>query len=101
MIFEDDFEWDETKDLDNQEKHGFSFEEARLIWDGDTYTVQDKRPYPETRWIAIGSLDAHTILFVVYTWRGQRKRIISAREAEPHEKQKYLDKLRSHRRHRR
>jgi uncharacterized DUF497 family protein len=103
MIFDDDFEWDELKDIDNQEKHGFSFEEARLIWEGDTYTVRDKRPYPEPRYIAIGELEADLVLFVVYTQRNEpgtrsRVRIISAREAEPNEAEKYYRHLASRRR---
>jgi uncharacterized DUF497 family protein len=97
MIFDDDFEWDEPKDLTNQEDHGYSFEEARRIWDGPTYTFQDLRPYPnnEIRYIAIGFLDDKTILFVVYTWRGPRKRIISAREATEHETQRFQGYRRS------
>jgi uncharacterized DUF497 family protein len=100
MIYDDDFEWDEPKNLSNQEDHGYSFEEARLIWDGPTYTFQDRRSYPnnEIRHIAIGFFDPRTILFVVYTWRGQRKHLISAREAEPDEITKLVKRNNSRRR---
>lgn len=98
MIYDDEFEWDEDKDAANIVKHGYSFEQAKLIFEGDIYTVKDPRPYAETRWISVGFLDAKIILFVVYTWRGHRKRIISAREAEAHEARKFLDKVRSRRR---
>jgi len=100
MIFDDDFEWDDPKDLTNQENHGYSFEDARLIWDGTTYTFQDRRPYPnnETRYISIGYLNPRTILFVVFTWRGQRKHLISAREAEPDEITEFTKRNSSRRR---
>lgn len=100
MIFDDDFEWDDPKDLTNQENHGYTFEEARLIWEDHVYTYQDRRVYPnnEIRHIAIGYFDPHTILFVVYTWRGQRKHLISAREAEEDETTKFLARYRSRRR---
>jgi uncharacterized DUF497 family protein len=119
MIYDDFFEWhpegSRPKDLSNQEDHGYSFEEARLIWDGPTYTFQDRRVYPkfpppaapvglaagennEIRHIAIGFFNPRTILFVVYTWRGQRKHLISAREAEPDEITKLVKRTNSRRR---
>lgn len=42
----------------------------------------------ELRFNAIGLVDDR-MLFVTYTMRGDRVRIISARGAEPHEKRKY------------
>src|SRR5262245_12809055 len=99
VIFDDDFEWDDDKDKSNQEDHdGLTFEEARLIWDGPVYTFEDERQYDETRWIAIGAIDKNTILYVVFTWRGQRKRIISAREATYHEQTRYFARIKSRRR---
>jgi uncharacterized DUF497 family protein len=98
MYIDDDFEWDENKDDENLDKHEYSFEQAKLIWDGMTLEFQDPRPYKEIRYIAVGYLDASTILFVVYTWRGRRRRIISAREAEPHEAKKFQDYRRSRKR---
>lgn len=115
VIFDDNFEWDDSKDSDNQDAHdGLTFEEARLIWDGPVYVLKDRRQYPETRWLAFGYLDPSTLppqggsgqassgqatlLIVVFTWRGQRKRIISAREAEAHEKAKYGPRIPHNRR---
>jgi hypothetical protein len=97
MYIDDDFEWDEPKNLSNQEDHGFSFEEAKLIWDGYVAVHQDKRHH-EPRFIALGFFDARTVLFVVYTLRGKKKRIISAREATDHERQRFIARLQSRRR---
>ena len=37
------YEWDATKNVANQIKHGISFEEARLIFEGDVLTGVDNR----------------------------------------------------------
>jgi uncharacterized DUF497 family protein len=39
--------------------------------------------------VTIGMDPAMRILVVVYTWRGNRPRPISAREATPHERDQY------------
>ena len=45
----------------------------------------------EERWITLG-LDAFgRVLVVVYTWRGERLRLISARNATPRERRRYED----------
>lgn len=98
VIFDAHFEWDDDKDESNQEDHdGLTFEEARLIWDGPVYVIKDRRQYLETRWLAFGYLD-QTMLIVVFTKRGQRKRIISAREADAHEEAKYGPRIPNNRR---
>ncbi|SSC72583.1 unnamed protein product [Ciceribacter sp. T2.26MG-112.2] len=37
------FEWDETKNRINRQKHGISFEEACLIFDGSVFSAKDER----------------------------------------------------------
>ncbi len=37
------FEWDAEKDRINREKHGISFEEARVIFSSRLLTAPDKR----------------------------------------------------------
>ena len=44
--------------------------------------------YGEERWIAIGRVE-RAILFVVFTQRGERIRLISARRATRNEQQSY------------
>lgn len=84
-----DFEWDTVKELLKLLKHGFDFPTAQLIWDGDIVERTDnRRDYGETRIIAIGELE-DTAVVVVYTWRGENRRIISARQANSHEKAVY------------
>jgi hypothetical protein len=81
------FEWDEAKRLGNIEKHGIDFIRAQRIFDGPVLVRQ--LPYGrEDRWIAIGLVDGREIA-VVYTFRGEAIRIISARRARRNERQAY------------
>jgi len=83
------FEWDETKSEETLRKRGFDFAYASLIFDGAVLEMNDDRvDYGEARIQAIGQADA-TVLFVVYTWRGKTRRIISARLAKRRERDVY------------
>ena len=84
------FEWDEAKSQDNFEKRGFDFEyAARIFKGGDLLEYEDRRrDYGERRCVAIGEIEGE-ILFVVYTWRGASRRIISARLASRRERDAY------------
>jgi uncharacterized DUF497 family protein len=89
------FEWDDTKAEINQRRHGVTFEMARDACN-DAFAIvgvdplQDAR---EERLALIGIVD-NRALFVAYTIRGERTRIISARKAEPHERRRYHDESR-------
>ena len=73
-----EFEWDETKRQRNIEIHGVDFRRASQIFAGPVIDAQDRRDdYGETRHRALGQIDGETYL-VAYTWRGNRRRIISA-----------------------
>ena len=83
------FEWDERKDAGNLAKHGVSFAEAVAVFDGPILRSRDdRRNYGENRFVACGSA-AGRILIVVYTVRGERIRIISARRAKRREREAY------------
>jgi uncharacterized DUF497 family protein len=84
------FEWDEAKSQDNLEQRGFDFEyAARIFKRGDLLEYEDRRRhYGERRIVAIGEIEGE-ILFVVYTWRGTSRRIISARLASRRERDAY------------
>jgi uncharacterized DUF497 family protein len=86
----DDFEWDDAKAATNLTKHGVSFEQARDAFD-DPFAIDfidDRVDYGEQRVILFGMVEGRLIV-VAYTLRGDKVRIISAREAEPHERRKY------------
>jgi uncharacterized DUF497 family protein len=84
-----EFEWDEAKDLRNRLQRGFGFEFAARIFAEATLERTDfRRSYGEERIIAIGHVGLE-VLTVVYTERGGRRRIISARLAIRRERDGY------------
>lgn len=80
------FEWDEAKSQATLRARGFDFVFAARIFDDDFFEIEDaRRDYGERRMIATGRI-AGRIYSVVYTWRGDARRIISAREASRKER---------------
>ena len=85
------FEWDAAKNAANIERHGIDFDDAIRIFDGPTLEKIDVRQdYGEVRVIAFGEVDDRE-LAVVYTVRGGRRRIISARRAHRRERKAYRE----------
>jgi uncharacterized DUF497 family protein len=83
------FEWDEDKSEANLRNRGFDFAYAALVFDGPILEIDDEREnYGERRIQVIGRVD-DDVLFVVYTWRGDVRRIISARLANRRERDVY------------
>lgn len=85
---DDRFEWDDRKAASNLRKHGVSFEDARLAFDDAAGFDEDDADPDEERWKRYGSTPTG-ILVVIYTERGNRIRIISARTATRHEQDLY------------
>ena len=84
------FEWDSEKKRLIAEKHGLTMEMIKGIFD-DEYRLEryDKihSRLEEDRWQTVGMVN--DVLFAVYTERGEKIRIITAREATPGEKEIY------------
>jgi hypothetical protein len=88
-----EIEFDPRKSRANLEKHGIDLPTAARIWDDVVFEREDDRhDYGETRMIALGAIEGR-ILIVVYTWRGDRRRLISARKANTDESQIYRSTL--------
>ena len=88
------FEWDETKNQKNQQKHYISFEEAAEIFQGVVFTfTSNKIDYGEVQKVSIGTIQNVVIVAVVHTDRQGKIRIISARKATLKERRKYYDYL--------
>jgi uncharacterized DUF497 family protein len=89
-VDDDAFEWDNRKAAENYAKHGVNFALAREVF-RDPFAVEfldDRADYGEERFNILGMVD-NRLLFVTYTMRDDRIRIISARGAEPHERRTY------------
>jgi uncharacterized DUF497 family protein len=87
---DDEFEWDDAKATANLAKHRVSFEAARLVFQ-DAFSVEEPEvgiAYGEERFIIMGMANGE-LLTVVYTERGDRIRIISARKATRRERHDY------------
>jgi len=80
-MVEDEFEWDVAKAERNLLKHGVGFEAAQYVFD-------DGFAPGEIRYVITGTV-RDVVLTVVYTERGGRNRIISARRATTHEQREY------------
>lgn len=84
------YQWDPEKASSNRIKHGIDFADAVTVLEDDfAITIEDQR-YDEERFITIGIDAIGQILVVVYTWRGNEIRLISARKADRSERQQYL-----------
>jgi len=89
------FEWNDEKNLTNQEKHGVSFEEAREVFEDPLQIskLDHHFNYFEERWITLGSTKQYQILVVAnmfFTDEGEEIiRIISARRANTNERKSY------------
>lgn len=86
------FEWDETKAEANWQRHGVSFELAQTVF-RDVFAIErldDREDYGEERFAIIGMAEGNVLLFVAYTERDERIRIISARRATQYEQADYF-----------
>lgn len=73
------FEWDESKNQDNQEKHGVSFDLAQYAFaDTNRVIAEDiSHSQDEKRYYCFGQV-GEGIITVRFTYRGNKIRIIGA-----------------------
>lgn len=87
-----DFVWDVAKARTNFLKHGVRFEDAINVFE-DVFAIEfedNRDDYGEDRFIIIGLADTK-LLCVVYAFRDEKIRLISARVAEPFERRSYFE----------
>lgn len=82
------FEWDENKRKYNLEKHGIDFADIIKIFDDINRIEIETIKNGEKRFQTIGIVN-DIILFLVYTLRSNRKRLISVRRASKNERKAY------------
>lgn len=83
------FEWDRRKAEINLRKHGVDFADAATIFDDEYAVTVPDTSSDEDRFAALGTDAMGRLLVVVYTWRGDRIRLISARQATRPERRDY------------
>jgi len=87
------FEWDEAKAKSNFKVHEVSFELAKTVFE-DAFAIErldDRGDYGEQRFIIIGMANGQVLLFVAFTERRERTRIISTRRVTQHEQDDYFE----------
>ncbi len=85
-----DYEWDARKASLNLAKHGIDFADAvGVLEDELALTTEGVGATSEKRFVTLGMDHLGRLLVVVYTWRGERLRIISARKATRREHRQY------------
>jgi uncharacterized DUF497 family protein len=73
----------------NRKRHRIDFADAAtVLHDEQAITVRDDEG-DEERYVTIGMDALGNVLVVVYTWRGDRPHLISARKATPQEREQY------------
>ena len=85
------FEWDGGNIDKSYQKHRVTTNEAEVVFTDENIGIEKDVKYQgkEERYIAIGKTVGAKILFVVFTLRETRIRIISARTANKKEKRLY------------
>jgi len=84
------FEWDETKRFLALEKQGIDFNDAIRIFDRrpTIHAPSNQSHADEQCWITTGDLDG-LMISVVWTYRGGRIQIITARRARNNEQSEF------------
>jgi len=84
------FEWDPVKAASNLEAHGIDFADVAVaLQDECALTIEDARHDDEQRFVSLCLDPLARLLVVVYTWRDDTIRIISARKATKNETCRY------------
>lgn len=83
------FEWDPAKAASNHKKHSVRFADATSVFFDDRAVTLPDEDQDEERFVTLGKDAIDRVLVVVYRWRGDHIRIISARRATRRERQEY------------
>jgi uncharacterized protein len=82
--------FDQNKAAANFQKHGVRFSDAEFVlFDPMALTREDNDAEGEERFISIGADSTGRLLVVVYSYRGDEVRMISARLATAKERDAY------------
>ncbi len=85
------FEWDKGNSFKNWVRHRVAQGECEQVFFNEPFIDYDdlKHSGDEKRWFLLGKTDAGRFLFIVFTVRKDRIRIISARDMNKKEKRMY------------
>ena len=82
--------WDPAKAKSNFRKHKIRFSDAEaVLFDPMALTIEDETAESEERFASVGADALNRVVVVVYTYRGEDIRLISARRATRKERKAY------------
>ena len=84
-----EYEWDPNKADSNRRDHGIDFADVFGVFEDPYALTIDQIVRGEERHVTLGMDSFGRLLVVVYTWRGDIIRIISARTATRTEQRDY------------
>jgi len=89
------FEWDEGNKEKNEKKHNVTYKEAEEAFGNSPLIVSEdsKHSIYEKRFQALGKTDKGRFLFLSFTLRKNKVRIISARDMSRKEEMKYEEEV--------
>ena len=82
-------QWDSSKAASNLEKHGIDFADAATVLEDEFALTRADDDHDEERFVTIGADALGRVLVVVYTWRDDEPRLMSARSANRRERRQY------------
>lgn len=82
-------EWDPRKAGANLRKHGIDFADAATVLHDECAITISDTVSGEDRSVTLGADSLGRVLVVVFTFRNERVRLISARRATPRERGRY------------
>ncbi len=85
------FDWDEGNRQKNWEKHQVDFRECEEVFFNQPLLVSEdtKHSFQEKRYHVLGRSDTSRLLFLVFTTRNNKIRVISARDQSKKERIAY------------
>lgn len=89
------FEWDKWNKNKNYEKHRVSWIECEEVFFNEPLYLfhDDKHSKKEERYYVLGRTNLQRLFFIVFTKRGDKIRIISARDMNKKERRTYYEKI--------
>lgn len=86
-----EFEWDSHNQEKNWLKHHVDYRECEQVFANTPQSIYEDRIHStvESRHIILGFTDKNRYLFITFTIRGQKVRIISARDQNKKERSLY------------
>jgi len=89
------FQWDEGNIEKNWKKHNVSQSECEQVFFNVPLIISEdiKHSAEEKRWYLLGRTDSARFLFIVFTIREKLIRVVSARDMNKKEKDRYYEQI--------